>query len=134
MVDIHSSYKIITALQAGRIFMIKSIKHGSCKSRSVFLHLSGTTDHLRGLWYLGCSVWWYLIFVNLSMELALGSKGGWCVGLMTLPPSCADCLEILGASTSWSLKGLSQPVMGQVYFYLYLYFSMELASCHPCGV
>jgi hypothetical protein len=22
-------------------------------------------------------------------------KGGWCVGLTTLPPSCADCLEIL---------------------------------------
>jgi hypothetical protein len=21
-------------------------------------------------------------------------KGGWCVGLTTLPPSCADCLEI----------------------------------------
>jgi hypothetical protein len=29
-------------------------------------------------------------------------------------PVCraADCLEILGASTSWSLKGLSRPVMG----------------------
>jgi len=24
----------------------------------------------------------------------LGGKGGWCVGLTTLPPSCADCLEI----------------------------------------
>jgi len=23
-----------------------------------------------------------------------GGKGGWCVGLTTLPPSCADCLEI----------------------------------------
>jgi len=23
-----------------------------------------------------------------------GSKDGWCVGLTTLPPSCADCLEI----------------------------------------
>jgi len=21
-------------------------------------------------------------------------KGGWCIGLTTLPPSCADCLEI----------------------------------------
>ena len=25
-----------------------------------------------------------------------------CVGLMTLPPSYADCLEILGASIYWS--------------------------------
>jgi hypothetical protein len=23
-----------------------------------------------------------------------GGKGGWCVGLTTLPHSCADCLEI----------------------------------------
>ena len=27
-------------------------------------------------------------------------KGGWCVGLKTLPHSCADCIEILGASNS----------------------------------
>ena len=33
-----------------------------------------------------------------------------CVGLtLTLPPSCADCLEILGGSTYWILlKGLSR--------------------------
>jgi hypothetical protein len=36
----------------------------------------------------------------------LGGKGGRCVGLTPLPPSCADCLEFLGASTSWSSKGL----------------------------
>jgi hypothetical protein len=41
-----------------------------------------------------------------------GGKGGQCIGLTTLPPSCADCLEILGASTSWSAKGLSRPVQG----------------------
>ena len=29
-------------------------------------------------------------------EYFLGSKGGRCVGLTTLPPSCADCLEISG--------------------------------------
>jgi hypothetical protein len=34
----------------------------------------------------------------------LGVKGGRCVGL-TLPPSCADCLEILGAPASWSPRG-----------------------------
>jgi hypothetical protein len=30
--------------------------------------------------------------------------------LTTLPPSCVDCLEILGASLSCSPKGLSRPV------------------------
>jgi len=28
------------------------------------------------------------------------------MGLTTLFPPCADCLEILAASTSWSRKGL----------------------------
>ena len=35
--------------------------------------------------------------------------------LTTLPPSCADWLEILGPSTSCSLKSLSRSVMGEVY-------------------
>jgi hypothetical protein len=34
-----------------------------------------------------------------------GGKGGWCIGL-ALPPSCANCLEILEASTSYSPYGL----------------------------
>jgi hypothetical protein len=33
-----------------------------------------------------------------------GGKGGPCVGLTTLPPSLADCLEVLVVWTSWSLK------------------------------
>ena len=32
-------------------------------------------------------------------------------GAEGLPPSCADSVEILGASTSWSPKGLSRPVV-----------------------
>jgi hypothetical protein len=40
-----------------------------------------------------------------------GGKGGRCVGLTTLPPSCADCLKNLGASNSWKSQGLSRPVM-----------------------
>ena len=31
---------------------------------------------------------------NEYQECFLGGKGGRCVGLTTLPPSCADCLEI----------------------------------------
>jgi hypothetical protein len=42
-------------------------------------------------------------------------KGGWCVGPTTLPSSCADCLRILGASTSWSPRGLPRVVEGQLY-------------------
>ena len=39
------------------------------------------------------------------------SNDGRCVGLTTLPHSCADCFEILGASNSWNPKSLSRPVM-----------------------
>jgi hypothetical protein len=35
-----------------------------------------------------------------------GGKSSRYVGLTTLPPSCADWLEILWASASWSPKGL----------------------------
>jgi hypothetical protein len=39
------------------------------------------------------------------------------VGTTTLPTSCADCLEILEASTSWNPKGLSRPVEGLPYIF-----------------
>jgi len=49
----------------------------------------------------------------------MGDNGGRCVGLTTLPPSCADCLEIWGTSNSWKSQGLSRPVMGLPHLYLY---------------
>jgi len=44
---------------------------------------------------------------NIFFFVGRGKRGR-CVGLTTLPPSCADCLEILGASSSWSPKSLSR--------------------------
>jgi hypothetical protein len=38
----------------------------------------------------------------MYQEYFLESKGGRCVGLTTLPPSCADCHEI------WNHQGLSR--------------------------
>jgi hypothetical protein len=48
---------------------------------------------------------------NEYQEYFLGGKGGRCVGLTTLPPSCRN----LGASTSWNPKALSRPVMGLLF-------------------
>ena len=45
-----------------------------------------------------------------SHTIALGGNSGWWLGLRTLPPACADCLDILGAPTFWSPEGLSRPV------------------------
>ena len=44
-------------------------------------------------------------------ECIVRGKGDRCVGLTALPLSCADCLEIPGATTSRNRKGLSRRVM-----------------------
>jgi len=49
------------------------------------------------------------IYIFIFCKVIPGSQ---CAGLTTLPPSCANCLEICGASTSWNPQGLSWPVMG----------------------
>jgi hypothetical protein len=49
---------------------------------------------------------------NSGISWGLGGKGGQCVRLTTLPPSWADGLEIVGASTSWNPRGLSRPLQG----------------------
>jgi hypothetical protein len=48
---------------------------------------------------------------NEYQEYTLGGKGGRCVGLTTVQPSCFDCLEFLGASTSCSPKDMSRPAI-----------------------
>jgi hypothetical protein len=45
---------------------------------------------------------------NEYQEYILGGEGGQCVGLTSFPTSCADCLEILGASNFCSPNGLSK--------------------------
>ena len=40
---------------------------------------------------------------NEYQEYFLGGKGGRCVGMTTLPPSCADCLEICEPQTPGTL-------------------------------
>ena len=47
---------------------------------------------------------------EMSTEISPGGKGSRYVGLITLP-SRADCLEILGSSTFWSLKSVSRPIV-----------------------
>ena len=44
---------------------------------------------------------------NEYQEYFLGGKGGRCLGLTTLPPSCTDCLEMWEPQTPGSLRGYS---------------------------
>ena len=55
-----------------------------------------------------------------TRDISGWGQGGRSVGLTTLPSSYADCLEILGSQNSWGPKGLSWPVMGQLYLLLML--------------
>jgi hypothetical protein len=41
---------------------------------------------------------------NENQEYSLEGKGGRCVGLTTLPPSCADCLKISDPQTPGTLR------------------------------
>jgi hypothetical protein len=61
-----------------------------------------------------------LMFKYQGYLLGEGGEVVWCLGLTTLPLSRIDCLEILGASASWSPKGLSNPLMGKLYIYIYI--------------
>jgi hypothetical protein len=65
---------------------------------------------------------------NYYRRYLLVGKGGRCVGLTILPPSCADCLETLEASTSCSPKGLSRTIIGQLN--LYLWTSLTRGTFH----
>jgi hypothetical protein len=42
--------------------------------------------------------------INVYQEYFLGGKGGRCVGLTTLPPSCDDCFEIWELQPSGTLR------------------------------
>jgi len=61
-----------------------------------------------------------------TRNISWGGKGGRCVELTTLLPSCADCLEIW---EPWNPQGLSRPVMGLLYLYLY-----GVGDLVDCGV
>jgi hypothetical protein len=53
--------------------------------------------------------------IEMNTRNIFGGKGGRDVGLTTLPPSCADSLEILLPSTSYSHTGLVRSVMEEFY-------------------
>ena len=51
------------------------------------------------------------------------------MGLATLSHSCADCIEILGTSKSWSPRSLSRSVQGKLYQFLNLKpFNIEFTN------
>ena len=101
-----------TVLQAGR-------SHSIPCGVMVLLHWLNPSGHIV---VLGSTLRKWVPAVSPRIE------DGQCVGLTTLPPSCADCLDVLGASTSWSRKGLSRPVTGLLYLNLCVAFYYKSLS------
>ena len=66
-----------------------------------------------------------------TRNISLVGKGGRCVGLTTLPPSCADCLEIWEPQTTETLQACNRLVQGLLYlFFLNLqHFLINSISC-----
>jgi len=54
---------------------------------------------------------------NEYQEYFLGGRSGRCVGLTTLPPSCADCLKIWQPQPPGTLKACNRPEEGLLYLY-----------------
>ena len=60
---------------------------------------------------------------NEYQEYFLGGKGGWCVGLTTLPPKYADCLEIWELQLPGTLRACPD-----LYRYCFAFISLEKDS------
>jgi hypothetical protein len=77
--------------------------------RSLFRHCATSQKVVGSIGVIG------IIHGHEYQEYFLGGKGGQCVGLTTLPPSCADCLEIWEPQPPRTLRACS----GIVYLYLH---------------
>jgi hypothetical protein len=66
---------------------------------------------------------------NEYQEYFLGGEGGRCLGLTTLPPSCADCLEAWEPQPPGTLWACNRSVMELLYLFTVLckfyYFLMD---------
>lgn len=51
------------------------------------------------------------LFLEPTVAVYPSVQDDHCIGLVTIPPSCVNCLEILGGSNSWSSKSLSRAVI-----------------------
>jgi hypothetical protein len=49
---------------------------------------------------------WIQVLTEMSAKGISWGKCGRCVGLTNSPPSCANCIDIVGASNFWSPDGL----------------------------
>ena len=70
---------------------------------------------------------WTQLLTEMSTRfISCWGKDCRCVGLTTFPPSCGDCVEILGTLTSWDL--MVCPGLYSDCFTFYCYINLPCAS------
>ena len=67
---------------------------------------------------------------NEYQEYFLGSKGGRCVQFTTLPPSCAECLEIWELQLPGTLRACPQPYRDCCTFYQWKLYFLKFFKKH----
>jgi hypothetical protein len=110
----------------------RSFRFGGARWRSWLRHLA-TRRKVAGSipdYVIGIFLWHGLVSTQpLVPRVFPGGEACRCVVLTTLPPSYADYVGILGASTSWSPQGLSWPATGLLCLYHSLGHSVQMG----CG-
>ena len=60
-----------------------------------------------------------------TRDVSWGGKGGRCVGLTTLPPSCADSLEIREPQPPGTLRACNRPIKELLFTYPSIFLNMQ---------
>ena len=105
------------------------VDHNVCTQWSNLVEIAICRRNISNKWLfiIDCAIYWIKYCITSLLHSAcnrkeyqgylLWSKGGRCLELTILTPSCANCLEILGASSFWIPKGLSGTVIGLLYLF-----------------
>jgi len=59
-------------------------------------------------------------------NISWGGRGGWCIGLTTLPPLCADCHEIWEPHPPETLRAFPGPYRDCFTFALHCYIAVAV--------
>jgi hypothetical protein len=65
--------------------------------------------------------------INEYQQYFFGSKGSQCIGLTTLPPSCADCLEIWESQPPGTLRAC--PGNRNIFTFYVIGLNLKIKGC-----
>jgi len=114
--DVTSHYNTKICLLWRRANLVSDLSNSSCVSESSVTIRPPTRGHIPKISNLEHDRCTNPFLYHRGMSWA--GKGGRWVGLITLPPSCADFLQIPVSIILLETSGLSRPVMGVAVSYM----------------